>query len=450
MGDRTSEHPLPDRRTVLGGASAAALGVSALMLPTAAAAVSPGGQGGAGVFDQIGADITVTTTGIASDANVRRSFTHGGKRYFLDRTNYQLLQFNSAGTFEQLVTIANPPVGRRSKDPSSFLVHEDAAYLAMTRDIDVSGTATPHLSVMRIDLSTALEEEVVATYWNQNLLTAGVWGARTIDGTSYPNVSSGNFGAGVSALVIDSFEVLHCVMTSRSDVVSSDRAYFIDFFNIPADFSNVPGPVNLYASTAVPPTTASRANAVTVGSYSIFFDDSQRNYPNPNPALRVPADPGSWSLLPIPRPDGYYSIDFYNNEDRTMVVVGDTLWALADYYTTGFASQGAMAVGLDLTATSVTAAADPSLPITTLIPIPSSKWSLDSMASDGTNLYLTYESASDAPTVARIALTGTGVPTVDGTVPVARSRTMQGMESGAIAATADRTFVLLGNVSASS
>jgi len=444
---------MPDRRTVLSGTSAAALGLSTLMLPSAAAAVSAGGQGAAGVFGQLGTDITSTTTGIAGNATVRRSFSHDGKRYFLDLENYQLLQFGSAGEFDQLITITNPPSGQRSKTPSSFLVHADAAYLAMTRNVDVSGTATPHLSVMKIDLSTALGASVTVTYWDLDLLTSGVWGTRSVGGTAYPNVSSGNVSPGVSALAVDAAGMLHCVMNLRSDAVSLNWAYFIEFFSIPANFSSVNGPVNLYASTTKWPMQASRSNAVTVGSYSIFLDDSQQNYPNPNPALRVPATPADWSLLPIPLPDGYHSIDFWSNEDRSMVVVGGTLWALADYYTTDFASQGVMAVGLDLAAASVTATVSPSLPITTLIPIPSSRWSLDSMATDGTNLYPTYQSTADAPTanaamVARIALTGTGAPIVDGAVPVARSYTMQGMQSGVLAATEDRTFVRLGNVSA--
>jgi len=446
MEDRTSEHPLPDRRTVLAGASAAALGVSALMLPTAAAAVSPGGQGGAGVFGQIGADITVTTTGIASDANVRRSFTHGGKRYFLDRTNYQLFQFNSAGTFEQLVTIANPPTGGTRQNPSQFLVHGNAAYIAMTRSLDVDGTPKPHLSVLRLDLSSPLGTSVTATYWDLDLNAKGVWGTRTIGGVDYSGVSMDL--EHVSALTVDSAGVLHCVMNNRSNPAG---AFFIDYFDIPANFGTVPDPVNLYASTTSWPVRASRANAITVGSYSIFFHDSQGSYPLPAPALRVPhAAPGDWSLLPITRPSGYSSLDFFNIEDRSMVVVGGALWANVDYFvdhTVSGADTGAAAVRLDIGAASVTAATDPSLPITTVIPIPDSKWSSYAIATDGSNLYLGFDKTSGDSAVARFVGAGAGTASFDASVPAAFASTMQGTENGVLVATAfTREFILLGDV----
>jgi hypothetical protein len=438
----------PDRRTVLAGASATALGVSTMLLPSAAAALSPGTQSAPGVFGQLGADITSTTTGIAGNAKVERSFAHGGKRYFLDTANYQLLQFSAAGAFEQLITLTNPPSGQRATDPSSFLVHGDATYLAMTRNLDVGGTPTPHLSVMRVDLSTPLGTTVTPTYWNLDLLASGVWGTRTLSGTAYPNVvSGGNWGgAGVSALTVDTAGTLRCVMNLRSDEVSSARAHFIDLFNVPSDFSTTPSPVNLYASTTSWPLRASRANAVTVGEYAIFFHDSQNTFPNPTPALRVPASPANWSLLPSPLPSGYTSLDNYSNEDRSMVVVDGALWAMADYYTSS--ASGAAAVRFDLAAASVTAGTDPSLPITAVVVIPASRWTTDAIATDGSNLYVTFNATGDKDSVARILLTGAGAPVFDASVEVDNTDTMQGMDAGALAATTSRTFVRLGNVPA--
>ena len=438
-------HGTPDRRTVLSGGSAAALGIGSFLLPSAAMAASPG-TSGAGVFGQLGTDITAATTGLAAGATLRRSFAHGGKRYFLDTTNYTLFQFSSAGSWEQTVTISNPPSGQEAAQPSSFLVHGDAAYLAMTRNVDVSGTPTPHLSVLRLALPLAPDGNgaVAVTYRDLDLNTAGIWGSRAIGGTTYLNVRSSN--PGISALTVDANGVLHCVMNSRSDQLDGQRGYFMDFFDIPADLSSDPAPTLLYAATAVWPVGVARGNAVTVGGYSIFFDESQDRYPNPNPALRVPAVPGDWDLLTIPLPTGYHSLDIYNNDDRTIVAAGGSLWALADYYLTDFTAQGAAVVQLDIGAASVTSASSASLPIGTVVQVPSSKWSMDGMATDGTHVYAGFMSSTNEHSVARILATGTGAPAFDASVVVADTNTMQGMDSGVLLGSTTGNFIRLGNV----
>jgi len=143
------------RRAVLGGASTAALGISSLLLPRAAAAVSPGGAG-TGTFTQTAA-LTSATLGTAS-TQVLRSFPWGTSRFFCtrdtDRTLKDLIEFSATGTRIQTIPIPDPPTLAFDFDKiTPFLVVGDAAYTVFSQTI----SSVPYLRVMKLALSTSSE-----------------------------------------------------------------------------------------------------------------------------------------------------------------------------------------------------------------------------------------------------------------------------------------------------
>jgi hypothetical protein len=439
-----------DRRAILSGAPAAALGIGAMVLPTAAAALSPGTQGGSTTFGVV-ATVAPADDGtplVEGNATLNRSFAHSGRRYYLDTANYELFEFSSAGAFLQRITIDNAPSGRSKANPTSFLVVGDAAYIAMTRDVDVSGTLKPHLSVMRIPLSPAPTVSVTVSYWDVDLLASGLWGTRSIGETNYSDIAADGTEP-VSALTVDGDGVLRCVLNSAAPFNASPQTFYTDLFTIPADFSSSPAPVELYASTTARPFRTSPVNAATVGEFSIFFGYDT----NSNAGLRVPASPGNWTPITVPRPNGYSDVHIYSNSprDRSIIPVGSELWALTEFYRPVPEPGSAGVAGLmrlDLGATSVTAAENPSIPVTAVFEFLGDNTAVGfAFATDGTRLYASYFD-SNGFGVARIALNGPDGPVVEGTVTIPTSSTMQGIESGALAATQSRTFVTLGNVPA--
>ena len=222
MEDRNSEHPLPDRRTVLSGASAAALGVSALMLPAAAAAVSLGGQGGSGTFG-VRATTSYATVGATSDTVVFRSFTYGTNRYFCDLVNGKLIVFGASGTLVETVNIPSAATllvgfddaansdssSLRASQLTSFVVVGDAAYVAyLLRDIN----DTNFLRVVRLTLSISSGLTTVTTASKDLDLDASFGNARI---PTLEEGDSGNFNPqSLSALANVSPTALHCLLAS--------------------------------------------------------------------------------------------------------------------------------------------------------------------------------------------------------------------------------------------
>jgi hypothetical protein len=232
MEDRNSEHPLPDRRTVLSGASAAALGVSALMLPAAAAAVSLGGQGGSGTFG-VRDTTSYSTVGATSDTVVFRSFTYGTNRYFCDLVNGKLIVFGASGTLVETVNIPSAATllvgfgdannsdssSLSARQLTSFVVVGDAAYVAYLLS---DSNDTNFLRVVRLTLSISSGLTTVTTASKDLDLDASFGNARI------PTLEAGDDGSlnpeWLSALANVSSTALHCLLTS-----------FVSFFDASED-----------------------------------------------------------------------------------------------------------------------------------------------------------------------------------------------------------------------
>jgi len=409
-----------DRRTVLGGASAAALGISSLLLPRAAAAVSPGGAG-TGTFTQTAA-LTSATLGTAS-TQVLRSFSWGTSRFFCTRDTdgmlKDLIEFSATGARLQTIPIPTPPT--RSLDENRitpFIVVGDAAYAAFTQTI----SSVPYLRVMKLALSTSSETgptSVTTSYLDVNLSSAGLglWGVRTFGGASYTGVTSGNIGDPVSALVDRGDGALHCLMNNRGVDALDSNFHFLDHIRIPLDGS-APTTMNLAAGAAESefddpgperdigwPIQSSIHHAVAVQSasptHAIFFD--LRMYESGSALLvDLSASPVSSEIIDVefasdafnPTISSVTSFDVYSR-DRSIVRVGSDLWVGA-----GTLNSSAAAVRFDLS----TVVASKKLRATAgvLIPGSSDGKGLPSVATDGTFLYLVFEPSNSNWSVAKV------------------------------------------------
>jgi len=175
-GAATDATPDVTRRGVLSVSAAAALGVTVMALPTAAAAVSPGGSSTQRTgFVQVGEFRTLD--GVAPVATINRSFVHGGLIHLLDAPRddeaaeapWRIYILTSSLDAVQAVTVTGIPGGARWNDQSTdFLVVGNVAYIAAIRP---PGT-TANLDTVVLNLPLVPDEgEVSATVWTVDLAT---------------------------------------------------------------------------------------------------------------------------------------------------------------------------------------------------------------------------------------------------------------------------------------
>lgn len=195
------------RRSVLSVSAAAALGVTVMALPAAAAAVSPGGQSVRTGFVQVGE--YEEPGGVAPSYDLTRSFSHGGKIHLLDYdAPWRMYVFTSSLDAVAVVNVTSVPVGGDWQYPTDFIVAGDYAYIAATRgrfDTDV------FIDVVRLSLPLApVDGAVAATVWSIPLnpqqgpqdLSGRTWAYTDGEGTgrTLTGPSSVSWGANVVLL----------------------------------------------------------------------------------------------------------------------------------------------------------------------------------------------------------------------------------------------------------
>jgi hypothetical protein len=405
--------PLIGRRSVLAGGSATALGVTSMLLPTAASATSPGGQGGGSTFGIIASSSYTDLD--ASGAVLFRSFTYGTNRYFVDLVNGQLIAFGATGAHIETLTITGAPLGfsdpfnQDSDDTraiTSFVVVGDAAYAAYLQrraedDVDL---AAFDLKVLRLTLDVDGGETTVTAATKTTDLNA-LWNAR------FPALDNDDYRAldvyRQSALVAEGTNALHMLLSSEisfgdASANTTTRTRYLDRFVIPigADWENPVGAPDLLDSesrsveedpdlslgsfntvdgVAVPPSNPTHA---------LFFDEETSD------GVLVPfsRDSPGWSSRALSVPEGVGTISFINQLgglDRTMATDGNILYAAG-----GVDADGTDRVAMlrfDLSAI----ISQSELTVTSAVVVPNSVGSPTALSREGSTVYIAIGNSFD-------------------------------------------------------
>lgn len=180
----------PDRRTVLTAGAAAALGITVMTLPAAAAATSVGSQAVRTGFVQVGEFVEPGGTAVGGD--LTRSFVHGGLIHLFDPyAPWRLYVITSGLDAVQVVSITGVPDSSTwPYDSSQFLVVGDFAYIAATRVAGDWPDQVAHLDTVRLSLPLApVGGEVAATVWSVDLSSR--MGAEDMTGRSWSFTDAG-------------------------------------------------------------------------------------------------------------------------------------------------------------------------------------------------------------------------------------------------------------------
>jgi hypothetical protein len=373
---------MPDRRTVLTGGSAAALGLSSLLLPGAASAASPDTQGGATNLRVLSSS-SYSTLQIAApngSAPLFRSFQYGTNRYFVDLVNGKLVCFSSTGTWIETVAIPDAPLGFTdplnqsssllgASRPTAFLVVGNAAYTVFT--IRTFSPSVRIVRAMRLTLTVSNGATTVATAFKDLDVSA--------DRDAF---------SGLSGLVQVSDE-LHCLLSARN----SSFVQHLDRIRIPIETSwstaisrdllgsgaGTPSRLNAYDAVTVPPSAPTHA---------LFFGEGD------DPVHRVPltGTPGYTSLsidVPVGIRPPSYSYEWRYGSDRYAAVDGNDLYLATTAYAGGV--DRAALLRFDL----ASAASASQLTATALTLAGSGAGYASAVARDGGTIYLAIEYGFD-------------------------------------------------------
>jgi hypothetical protein len=399
------------RRTVLAGAPGAALGVSALLLPAAASAASPGAQGTGSAFGIIASSSYTNLD--ASGAVLFRSFTYGTNRYFVDLVNGKLIAFGATGAHIETLPIDGAPVGfsdpfnQDSADTRAitpFVVVGDAAYAAylQERTDDPGDLAAFDLKVLRLTLDVEGGETTVTAATKTTDLNA-LWSAR------FPTLAANDQRTldpyRPSPLVAEGTSALHMLLSSEITFYDYDEdtttittiTRYLDRFVIPigAGWATAVGAPDLLDSdtdgaafslghtldgVAVPPSNPTHA---------LFFDEETSDGVLV-PFSRVSPD---WSSRELSVPEGIgtiSSIDQLGGQDRTMATDGNILYAAGRV--TAATGQVAM-LRFDLSA--ITLPEETELTVTSAVVVPNSVGGPTALSREGSTVYIAIQNGFD-------------------------------------------------------
>lgn len=174
---RRSARPV-SRRTVLGASTAASLGVTTTILPLAAVATSVAVARSGFIQTE---EFTATELGTLPGDDIERSFSHGGKQYFLDIPSWRVYEFDTA-LATRIITLTGVPDANWST-ASNLVLEGDAAFiLAANNDGD-------GLVAVRLDLPFA-STSVAAT--TQAIDLSGRFGTKELSGESWTLTHDGS------------------------------------------------------------------------------------------------------------------------------------------------------------------------------------------------------------------------------------------------------------------
>jgi hypothetical protein len=404
--------PLIGRRSVLAGGSATALGVTSMLLPTAASATSPGGQGGGSAFGIIASSSYTDLT--ASGAVLFRSFTYGTNRYFVDLVNGKLIAFGATGAHIETLTITGAPVG--FSDPfnqgvdgayspraiTPFVVVGDAAYAAYLQrraedDVDL---AAFDLKVLRLTLDVEGGETTVTAATKTTDLNA-LWSARfpTLDENDQRTLDP----LRPSPLVVEGTSALHMLLSSQLEFFDASASTttitrYLDRFVIPigAGWATAVGAPDLLDSgtegaafslgytldgVAVPPSNPTHA---------LFFDEETSD------GVLVPFSRVSpeWSSRALSVPEEVGTISFVGQlggQDRTMATDGNILYAAGSVDADG--TDRVAMLRFDLSA--ITSPEETELTVTSAVVVPNSVGLPTALSREGATVYIAIENGSN-------------------------------------------------------